>query len=208
MNVTSRPWRSNESYLGQHKYFFICPHSASPMSSSLQLHLKAFIYSHMQVSVLSATGNSEMNKILALPSGSWQSSLRDGKSIYDSHTNAGGCGKAIIQDEKEGEIQEWRRPRPWKENASELGFAKQIAFQWGAGWGGLAQPEGAAGIKSRKVTGRGVSSNGHSLVGLQSREPEEVKRGCWVWERKLWLSLKIRQWHSTHCVCNTCQPRF
>ena len=112
MNVTSRPWRSNESYVGQHKYFFICPHSASPMSSSLQLNLKAFVYSHMQVSVLSATGNSEMNKILALPSGSWQSSLRDGKSIYDSHTSAGGCGKAIIQAEKEGEIQERRRPRP------------------------------------------------------------------------------------------------
>lgn len=106
MNVTSRPWRSNESYLGQHKYFFICSHS------SLQLNLKAFMYSHMQVSVLSATGNSEMNKILTLPPGSWQSSLRDGKTIYNSHTNAGGCGKAIIQVEKEGEIQERRRPRP------------------------------------------------------------------------------------------------
>ena len=64
MSVTSRPWRSNESYLRQHKYFFICPHSAFPMSSSLQLNLKAFMYSHIQVSVLSATGNSEMNKIL------------------------------------------------------------------------------------------------------------------------------------------------
>lgn len=60
-----------------------------------------------------------------------------------------------------------------------------MAFQQGAGWGGLAQPGGVAGTGCRKVTRHGPSSKWSQLVGLQCWEPEEVKLGCWVWEIKL-----------------------
>lgn len=69
--MSSRRCRSNDSYLGQHNYFFTCLHSASPTSPSLQLNLKALLCTfHMEVSVLSAGRSSEMGRPRPGPPGS------------------------------------------------------------------------------------------------------------------------------------------
>ena len=110
--MASRPCRSNESYLEQHKYSFTCPHSASPMSSNLQLNLKAFI--HVPHGSFCAKCCRELRdeKDPGLALRELTVELGDGKSIYDSHMNAGGCGKSIIEVKKDGEIQRRRRLRP------------------------------------------------------------------------------------------------
>lgn len=110
--MASRPWRSNESYLGQRTYFFTCPHSASPMSSNLQLNLKAFI--HFPRGSFRAKCCRELSdeKDPGLALRELTAELGDGKSIYDSHMNAGGCGKSTTEVEKDGEIQRRRRLRP------------------------------------------------------------------------------------------------
>lgn len=70
-SMDSRPWRSDESYLGS-RSISSHVHILYPKELKFALKFKAFLRFPHPSSCAQCCGNSEMKKTPALPSGSWQ----------------------------------------------------------------------------------------------------------------------------------------